>query len=149
MPTNNPTGQGGFISRLKSLLGSLFNLFPLNGANGGIIIRHKGAAPGTAVDGQIFNNGSGLILNTTANSVVLQSAGVTVAAFNGTNCTLPATMFISNNFDTALTRQAAGNVKVTDGSTGNGTLLMGASPGSTSAPLSSNYIAACETLRLF
>lgn len=41
------TPTPGFLGRIKNLLGSFFQLFPLGGANGGIIVRQKGGVAGT------------------------------------------------------------------------------------------------------
>lgn len=55
-------GGGGIIGRLRSLLGSVFNLFPLGGTTGGIVVRQKGGTPGTH-EIWIYEDGSSLVLD--------------------------------------------------------------------------------------
>jgi hypothetical protein len=46
MPSNNPTSPG-LLGRIRNALGRVFNLFPLGGTKGGIVVRQQGGIPGT------------------------------------------------------------------------------------------------------
>lgn len=69
------SGMGTFATWVKGLLASAFRMFPLGGANGGIIIRQKGAVAGSK-ESQQYNDG-------TRSFYDVLTGGLRVRAVNG------------------------------------------------------------------
>lgn len=130
-----------------------------------LIVRQSGGTAGIN-EGQIYHNGTqlvisglstnGVVINGTAGNAgyifalayvgsILMSATTSAWNFSNTYAMNWGSYFEGPNV--GLARFSPGIIKVTDGATGRGTLLLGASPSATSAPLSSNYLAADAALR--
>lgn len=150
LPAMTPQ-QGGWLARLKSLLGSFYNLFPLGGANGGIIVRQKGGVAGTnelqlyhdGTNGYIFPKIGALEFTVGATAYCDNQGHIFAGRFSGfsgsntliyldasgdvrfssatTVCWSNSTTGIST-LDTGLIRTAAGVLRTTAGISGNGWL---------------------------
>ena len=79
---NSLVSPAAWLSRLKALLGSFFNLFPLGGATGGIIVRQKGGTPGTN-EIQIFEDGSNCYINGKQGNTIIGSSGGSINFTDG------------------------------------------------------------------
>lgn len=152
MNTLSPNGPG-IVSKLKDLLGRLFNLFPLGGTTGGVKILGQVQA-GQSINGSpatptytFVNDPTTGLYSIGAGSMRFSHAGTAGMEFHVGGIFYANQLVLDyNNGDVSIVRFATGVAKISNGSTGNGTLLMGAAPGSTSAPLTSTYLAALSAM---
>ena len=168
MAVINPSGPG-LIGILKNLLASVFRIKQVSN---NLVLSGVPTTPVLTINSTSYlGSGQPVLITQNVGSTVFQvtqigsilgaqfSDNTGASLMNSSGIGLCASGIVewgSGGFnglagagDTALARSAPAVVRVTNGSTGSGTLLMGASQGAPTATLSSNYLIAssiCGTI---